>query len=197
MKTKFIVICISLPLIIGCTREISYKGDGQIQDTSYWADGIIYKPQKTILLPSFLLNKETNVEFNVGKIDFYRNSNVYICVRFLDEHIWDHFLQLDSSMKTDQYIAQHKMRDIDLIKGRLQFRVVESGGRELLNSDKTLKSYVWTRNMEAGNRFVEIYNLDQKKIDISGEQNLKIILSYSGDDVLTNKANLVLVCNPK
>ena len=101
-------------------------------------------------------------------------------------------------MKTKQSLLKVGWRELDNLKSRLAYQLVDDRDRELIKSDMLLKDYVWSseslRNSE--NR-IDIYNKNNAHTEIPNEKKLRLLYSYTGDAALTNQAEIVLICRSK
>lgn len=196
---RSIVICTAVLLITGCRSIPPYNGDGQISNTTHWADNIVRVRQYTIQLPSFPLNENSKGEFHLGDVAFFRKTRFGVSLRFPDNHDWDRFSQLDQRMKRPKYVAQYRLRDIDRVEGWLSFQVLNGAGEPLLQSDNLLRNYGWSGAgwLEDGWHLVELYVLNNRVAGVPKGDDLTLRFSYSGDPSLTNRGYITLELWPK
>lgn len=191
-------LCVTLAAITGCRSTPVYRGDGEIINTTYWADGLVRTPEYTIKLASFGLDENLQQEFDLGDVGFFRGTMITVSVHFLDDHNWWHFSKLHPSEKTPGYVQKFRLRDLDKVAARLKYRLVSEAGDELLRSDKLFGDYAWS-GFQAGGGWSRIETYDPANVDtlIQRGAHLKLWFSYSGDATLTNRAELVVVCRAK
>ena len=195
-RTITLTVLVALLLLnMGCHSIPSYNGDGQISNTTYWADNLVRVRRYTIQFKSFPMNQEARGDIHVGNVVFFPKTKIFVYLRFEDEHSWEHFSKLHASLKTDEYLAKYSKRDIDTIDGRLNVLVSTATGKRVVSVNKSLKDFIWSgEQSQDGRRMVKLYDLDNATSEIFKGDDLKLSFSYLGDPSLTNHAELIVVC---
>jgi hypothetical protein len=135
----------------------------------------------------------------LGDVAFFQKTHFSVSLRFPDDHEWWRFSNLPKSMKTPQYVAEFRLRDVDGINGRLSLVILDRTGAPLVQSDKLLREYMWSGTGENrdGCHVVELYDLNNHSADVPKGEDLKLRFSYSGDPSLTSHGYLALELWPK
>ena len=200
MKTTpaalLVVFCLAL-IASGCALPVApYTGVGQVRDTTYWADGVIRRPEYTIQLPDFALNTSVEQEYNLGNINFFHNTSMGVYMCFYDRSRWVRFSQYGSSPLAKQQIHDLRLQDIDKIQARLHLRVMTKSGRELFSYDKLLKDCIWSGWQLPGqpNR-IDIYDFHNNWSSVPKQEDLQLSISYIGEPLLTNAGFIILRCH--
>lgn len=196
---RLVVICTAIVLITGCRSIPPYKGDGQISNTTHWDDNLVRVRQYTIQLPSFPLNENREGEFHLGDVAFFRNTRFGVSLRFQDNCTWRRFSHLPDSMKTRDYVAEYRLRDIDSIGGRMSFQVLDASGKPLLQSDQLLKDLVWSQSGAPENGWSQVALRDKTNNAAAAPkaEDLNLRYSYMGDPSLTNRGSFVIELWPR
>jgi hypothetical protein len=180
-----------LAMITGCTTP-RYNGDGQIKNTSFWADSIAYTRQYAIRLASFDMSTNFQKEFNLGKLSSFREPNITVCIRFKDQNIWEHFNK--KSAKEAMRAAEFGFLNMDALKSRFGYRLSNQSGILIAQPETLLKDYTWGGDQsddEIGYE-TEIRNDDQFPTRVPAGSKLKLWVSYTGDPSMTNRADFVV-----
>jgi hypothetical protein len=192
--SPFHIACLgitALTIITGCRATPSwYHGDGQIKNTSFWADGVDYTTQYTIRLASFDMSTNFQGEFNLGELSHLREPRITICIRFKDQNLWTHFTAED-----EKVLANTRWRNLNNINGSFGYQLSNQFGTLRNQPMKQLKDYNW-----GGGQFdsevgleTEISNIHSNHIAIPKGSQLKLRVSYIGDATLTNRADFVVL----
>lgn len=193
----FRIICWSfafLTTVTGCRTTPQYQGEGQIKNTSYFADAnlLCYTRQYAIRLASFDMSTNFQKEFNLGKLSSFREPKITVCIRFKDQHVWERFTKLDAN--GTRIAAKFDWRNMDVLKSRFGYRLSNQSGTLLTQPETLLKDYTWgggVSDPEIGNE-IEIRNSDQARTRVPAESKLKLWVSYTGDLSITNRADFVV-----
>lgn len=192
----FDVICSGLVLlaaVAGCGSTPHYKGEGQIKNTSYWADGLVHTTQYTIRLASFEMNKNVQREFELGELSSWREPRLTICVRFKDPLAWYHLTKSDA--RDARIATSENWQNIDNVKGRFGYQLSNQSGILVNQPEAPLKELNWGRgefDSAVGDEH-EISSIDHVSTEIPKGSKLKLSVSYTGDPSLTNHADFVVL----
>jgi hypothetical protein len=195
MRAPFLIICWGiaiLAMITGCRTTPRYQGDGQIKNTSFWADSIAYTRQYAIRLASFDMSTNVQKEFNLGELSSFREPKITVCIRFKDRYGWYHFTKFNA--KETRMAAKFDFRNIDGLKSRFGYRLSNQSGTLIAQPETLLKDYTWggdESDSEIGQE-IEIRNSDQVRTRVPAGSRLKLWVSYTGDPSLTNRADFVV-----
>ncbi|MGA2241656.1 MAG: hypothetical protein ABSH11_06410 [Verrucomicrobiota bacterium] len=189
MRAPFQIICWEIAILVmitGCGTTPRYQGDGQIKNTSYFADAnlLCYTRQYAIRLASFDMSTNFQKEFNLGELSSFREPKITVCIRFKDRHSWYH---LRKAVKFD-------FRDIDGLKSRFGYRLSNQSRTLIAQPETLLKDYTWgggQSDSEIGYE-IEIRNDDQIRTRVPAGSKLKLWVSYTGDPSMTNRADFVV-----
>ena len=180
----------SLPIVPGCHTPPSYQGDGQIKNTSYWADGVIYTTQYTIRLQTFDMSTDIQKEFDLGELSCFREPRLKVCLRLKDPHFWTRIRPSEAKLA-----AREEWRNTDSVRSTFGYELRDQSGILLAQASKPLKDYVWSDGEfdSAVGREYEIYDLHHCGTGVPKGSKLKLSLSYAGDPALTNRADFVVL----
>jgi hypothetical protein len=183
----------ALAMITGChTTPSWYRGDGQIKNTSYFADGSIfcYTTEYTIRLASFDMSTNIQKEFNLGELSSFREPRITVCIRFKDQYLWSHFTAKEAKM-----LAKYGWRNLDNVKGSFGYRLSNQFGTLIDQPETILKNYNWGGG-QSDSEFgweTEISSINHDHTEIPKGSKLKLWVSYTGDPSLTNRADFVVL----
>jgi hypothetical protein len=187
-----LAIVVALP---ACHSLPDYRGDGTISNTSSRRDGTVFPVREyTVKLASFPLNTNLTHEFQLGEVAFFPKTTMAISIRFQDAHSWWHYKHLTPPERDERTVANRNMRDIDTVQGRLSYRVLSETGAPLLTSDTPLSECDWAQSPGRDPRHnrVEIRDGQSSLMGVEKGYRLRLWFQYSGDQTMTNMADLIL-----
>lgn len=182
-----------LAAVAGCSSTPRYRGEGQIKNTSYWADGLVHTTQYTIRLASFEMSTNVQREFDLGELSSWREPRLAVCVRFKDPRGWERLA--NSSARQGRIAASENWQNIDVVKSRFGYQLASQSGVLVSQPEIPLRDFNWGRgefDPAIGDEH-EISQVEHVRTEIPKGSKVKLSVSYTGDPSLTNRADFVVL----
>ncbi len=185
-KMNHNLLLLGLIYLAGCKSPVNYSGEGVLSNTSYSDYG--RHTRYSIKLTTVALNTNLNQTFFLGNLAFFEDkTRMFVHLEFEGTDLW--WRSSDKIRSQNPYI--------DDLKSRLKYEIKTDSGTMLFQSDHSIAEYTWGQTSKGNHRnAVDIYN--SGKIAIPGgirvpkNQALYLSLSYVGDPLLTNRADIVV-----